>query len=832
MRQTIPFLWLAAVLATSCSDTSTLTAPVAPEATTTGTVAVPLWEPDRLPTPGAGDRILLDTRTSLQQAQSLERALHLFGHDEDDDEYLAFTTDVDGQGTNALRIDWPGEGDTCSSISPSIGTTLPNPRPTRLYIQWRQHLGQTATGGGRGEVGAFEVLNPACRGADRFLWTISREHSGELENRRVDLRWVGPAPAHASVNVKKTDLELEPNRGWSFLPQQHVGTDIVHTIYAEAESSPGAGDGLIRVWVGDRMLMEERWAAMGTGVFRRFNFPWTSRAPQESQSEYIWDVVAWEPRAVASVDVEPGVVELEVGETLALAAVLRDASGEALDYPIVRWSGGDSSVATISGEGVATAVAPGVVDVMATSQGQHGMRGVVVRAPAFYASPGGRPDASGRRADPWDLETALAGGSGRVRPGDTIWLLDGTYRGDFRSTLAGTADAPIVVRQRPGARATIDGSLRVDGEWVTMWGFEITQSDPLTGDMPALIAYAPGGRYVNLIVHDAGENGISFRTEQGTSEVYGCIVFNNGDDEHLDQGIYAPNDAGEKQIVDNVFFNNMASGIQVYADESHPRITSVRVEGNISFNNGSIAGEMSEENVTVGGDRISTENVSVVGNMLYFSGTSGQNLRAGLGGQDNRSVEVRGNYVAGGATVFRMEDWISALVEDNTFIGEARMVRSSGPLAGIRWSNNVHHRDPMAAAWNHGGSSRALAEWQSMTGLGATDRAEASRPMETRVFVRPNAYEAGRAHIAVFNWAGLASVAVDVAGVLRPGDRYEVRNVQDVFGAPVASGVYTGGALSLPMEGVEPPAAAGRPGTPPRTGPAFDAFLLVRTSPR
>jgi hypothetical protein len=96
--------------------------------------------------------------------------------------------------------------------------------------------------------------------------------------------------------------------------------------------------------------------------------------------------------------------------------------------------------------------------------------------------------------------------------------------------------------------------------------------------------------------------------------------------------------------------------------------------------------------------------------------------------------------------------------------------------------------------------------------------------------VRPNKYERGRAHIVIYNWGRQAAVAVDVSAALRVGDRYEVRNVQDTFGAPVAGGTYAGGTISLPMAGVAPPAAIGRttPRQAPQTGPEFDVFLLTK----
>jgi hypothetical protein len=115
--------------------------------------------------------------------------------------------------------------------------------------------------------------------------------------------------------------------------------------------------------------------------------------------------------------------------------------------------------------------------------------------------------------------------------------------------------------------------------------------------------------------------------------------------------------------------------------------------------------------------------------------------------------------------------------------------------------------------------------------LGGTDQTTAQRPSDTKVFVRPNKYELGRGTIVIYNWGGEADVAVDVSGVLHDGDAYEVHNVQALFGPAVVSGTYRGGAIRIPIAGTEPPVPLGRmTRTPPRTGPAFDVFLLTRPS--
>ena len=778
--------------------------------------------------PAEGDRVLFDSRASLQTVGSVRDAVRLWDLDKAP-KHWGFTKDMDGAGTNALRVEWPGRRNGCEDESPELSTELPDPRPHRLYVQWKHLMGRTRTGGGTGEVGTFELTNPSCPREGRMVGMITRAE-GDAEGR-VELRWLGPPPVAPRLTVKDKGISIAPDDAW-FRPQDHVGEVLEHTLYAQTESHAGARDGVVRLWVNGRLLLERTGLALGTKSFRRFKFPWTMTEPRRSQTEYFWDVVAW-TAPVASVTASPGQGELDIGESLRLATAVRDAIGSPIFGLPVAFESSDPAVATVSADGTVTAVEPGEATISATVEGRVARVPVKVRGNnEFFVAADGTPGGRGTRGSPLDLATALAGAGGRIGPGAVVWVRGGTYRGVFESDLVGTAEAPVVVRAFPGERATIDGNLTVEGSDITIWGLELMQTAVPAGDSTALFAKAPGGRYINLVIHDARENGVSLRSTTGYSELYGSIVYNNGNNAGLDQGIYAPNDAGEKRITDNVFFNNMASGIQVYAsdegdeDELHGRLTNVHVEGNISFNNSSIASRMAEENVTVGGT-VPTERMSIVGNLLFSDRGTGANLRFGLAGRENRDVIVRGNYVVGSATVVRTEDFASAVVEDNTFIGSERMVRLTGPVAGHRWANNVHHRDPAADAWNWNGTRYTFDDFRAATGIGGADRAVAEMPTAPKIFVRPNRYERGRAHIGVVNWGGAASVAVDVTGVLRAGDRWELRNVQDVWGAPVAAGVYAGGAIDVPLTGVEPPVAEGRPGRPRRTAPAFDAFLLT-----
>jgi hypothetical protein len=95
-------------------------------------------------------------------------------------------------------------------------------------------------------------------------------------------------------------------------------------------------------------------------------------------------------------------------------------------------------------------------------------------------------------------------------------------------------------------------------------------------------------------------------------------------------------------------------------------------------------------------------------------------------------------------------------------------------------------------------------------------------------FARPNKYEPGRGNVVVYNWDQRSSVDVDVSAVVRPGATYEVRDVQNLFGAPVATGTYAGGTISIPMTGTEKTRPLGAvPTIPEHTGVDFGTFVIT-----
>ena len=469
---------------------------------------------------------------------------------------------------------------------------------------------------------------------------------------------------------------------------------------------------------------------------------------------------------------------------------------------------------------------------------------------SHYVSPTGTSAGDGTQSQPWDLGSGLAGAAGRVQPGDTIWLRGGTYRGAHRSTVTGAPGSAVVVRQYPGERAILDAAgattdsvrgdfLTVGGDYTVLWGLELTDSDPnrATTTRPNMIVNdASHTKYINLVVHDGGIGFYNYPTRSDV-EVNGCIIYNNGwsvGGRGGGHALYVRSDAGPLVLRDNVLFDQYGYGIHAYSDAGRGMLNNIRTDGNVSFNNGLLAGNPSGANILVGGFEPADGSVGV-DNMTYFSpGVNSANVRLGWSPSKvlNGSLTFTHNYVVGGTLVLDVHSWRQATVTGNTVVGggASKVVHlEDSTTTGYNWASDQYYHDPMDTAWSYHGRSYTFGAWQAATGLGTTDQAAGTMPAEPVVLVRPNLYAPGRAHIVVYNWGHAGAVPVDVAAVLRSGDAYLVRSVQALFDPPLVSGVYTGGSINLPMSQRLPPTPVGLASSPaPATLPEFDVFLLTR----
>ncbi|HJQ10494.1 MAG TPA: Ig-like domain-containing protein [Gemmatimonadaceae bacterium] len=88
------------------------------------------------------------------------------------------------------------------------------------------------------------------------------------------------------------------------------------------------------------------------------------------------------PVPVASVSVSPTTANLQVGGTVQLSAVTRDANNNVLTGRVIAWSSSNSAVSTVSGSGLVTAIASGSATITASSEGRSGSSSITVSTPA------------------------------------------------------------------------------------------------------------------------------------------------------------------------------------------------------------------------------------------------------------------------------------------------------------------------------------------------------------------------------------------------------------------------------------------------------------------
>ena len=418
---------------------------------------------------------------------------------------------------------------------------------------------------------------------------------------------------------------------------------------------------------------------------------------------------------------------------------------------------------------------------------------------SYHVGPDGSATGDGSPERPLDLATAL-GSSSPARGCDTIWLHGGTYSGTFVSSLRGSENAPIIVRQAPGERVTLDGAsqnlpvLAAGGAYTWFWGFEVTNSDVQRssaegggwpGDLKRATGVAASGgnlKFINLNVHDV-TRGFEMSSAALNAEVYGSLIYYNGwvgpGGAANGHGIDTHNRAGRQRLVDNVIFNQFSHGIIAYSSKEQPA-DFITIEGNILFNNGVLSPGGFERDMLVGGGAVVKSPV-LQENMTY----GGAQTYIGEGQGCNGS-RIDGNYFAGPLLLKPCE----GVVKGNT-------LRTSSPDLVTAYPDNVHGQ---------------------------------KGPAKLVVYVRPNQYEPGRAHVAVYNWAKQPTVAVDLTATkLADGAAFEVYDAQN-FAKPLASGTFSPGrpTVTVTLTGLTtaPPIGDGIK-APAHTAPEFIALVVL-----
>jgi hypothetical protein len=487
----------------------------------------------------------------------------------------------------------------------------------------------------------------------------------------------------------------------------------------------------------------------------------------------------------------------------------------------------------------------------------------------WYVTTSGSPGGDGSMGNPWDIVTALAGPSA-VKPGDTIWLRAGRYGGgqynsQINSSLVGTPSEPIIVRAYPGERVTIDAWLQVGccdqannpaaGSYTWFWGLEFasynTNRTSGTSGPPqwafqynhgATDTWGAGTKFINCIVHDTA-GGISVWNADN-SEVNGNIVFNiggYGTDRGHGHDFYVQNVApAVLNLNDNIGFNNFDMGLQAYGS-SGAYVQNIHLKGNIIFNSGVLYGQL-VDNLTLGGGTGGPSGILLDSNYFYDtpSKNQGYNELGYLWTPIANDAVATNNYFIGGNQAIDLERWNTLTFQNNTIYSTSQesmlIYGTSQNPSTYNHGNNTYYGsgvfqvDPQCNNWPCGSSQTVnFSTWKALTGLDNGSTFTPGAPTGVWTAVRPNAYDAGRANIVIFNWPLNSSVPVDLSpSGIRVGDQYQIRDAENWYNGPVVSGTYTGAPVNVPMTGltvVQPFGSVPYPAS--HTAPQFGVFVLL-----
>lgn len=323
----------------------------------------------------------------------------------------------------------------------------------------------------------------------------------------------------------------------------------------------------------------------------------------------------------------------------------------------------------------------------------------------WHVAPGGSSTAKGTADAPWDIDSALSGKQ-KISSGDTVWLHGGTYKHPFENggmgfkiRLAGSPSQPVQIRAAAGQRVTIDGGLVVQepSTHVWVWDLEILVSEPrpekplppdpsyknVNRPWGGLNVYSGSGcKFINLVIHDNSQ-GVSWWSGSQDSELYGCILFDNGwaaTDRGHGHAIYTQNREGTKRIADCIFTGGYGYSLHAYGS-SRADVDNYLVEGNLFFDSGKFL---------IGSGKPS-HHIRVFTNFLH-----NVSMQLGYNAPYNEDCEVRGNVISNGA--LSISKYKQALNEDN-LVFEKKAVRSPATRIILR-PNQYDRRRAHLAIFN------------------------------------------------------------------------------------------------------------------------------------
>lgn len=445
--------------------------------------------------------------------------------------------------------------------------------------------------------------------------------------------------------------------------------------------------------------------------------------------------------------------------------------------------------------------------------------------------------------NPYTLAEAVV--SSRVQPGDTLYLRGGTYVGDFTFLVLGTQTRPVTIRSYPGEWAVIDGKITLgysDGSRVglILRDLEIMGSSGDRGsvELPpsndyrtqGVVNFSSYGGIINCIIHDGGVSISDWATAHDSIE-YGNLIFNSGwlsSARGNGHATYCQNTTGVKTIKHNIMGPHFGRTLANYGTGE---ISGFRVIENVFV-------EKPGGNILMGsGGRMTDQ--QFVRNHIYGR------AHFGYSHMQNGTLLIADNTIYNPAEIgaFAINFFEAATINGNRIAGKsdiddpvhAEMIGWLSPAdtTGIVnvWDSNEYHYLGELESFKYDALYKTWAQWQAL-GFDLNGNYDTSNPAWNSTTFYPNEYadaDSARLGIAVvWNWAGAASVSLNLGGVIMDDAQVKVRSYLDYFN-DIQTLTVANGAVAVDMQadnrtiakpiGWEVALAA-------QTYPTFGAFVL------
>ena len=243
-------------------------------------------------------------------------------------------------------------------------------------------------------------------------------------------------------------------------------------------------------------------------------------------------------------------------------------------------------------------------------------------------------------------------------------------------------------------------------------------------------------KYINLVIHDNAQ-GISLWSGATDTEVYGCIIYDNGwkaPDRGHGHAIYTQNQNGVKTISNCIMTGGYGYTMHAYGS-ARAYVDNYLIKENICYNAGPFL---------VGGGRPS-HNIRVLGNYLYRV-----LMQIGYAAPYNEDCEVRDNLIVqGGLTINKYRKVVN---EKNVILRAGEEYAAHPGDYAVVLSNAYDHDRYHLAIFNFGKKPEILLPTEMNPGL-------------------------------------------------RLARRYRLLDPRDFYGKPAAEGEVKGASISVPMKG-------------------------------